>query len=190
MKAGSSLNPYAASYVPISKRGVVDDPKAYELTAKDSKGGKQPAWLGHHPGVIAPSPYQQFSQNYDSRPQFPENSKLKGHNIYVSPGSSSQNRSDITGKQAMNDDFDMDLAYLQMTFPGISDDSLSDAYMANKGDLEATLDMINELESTEDSLDLPDTLDIGDVPEGGSSSEPSSLKMKNVAAEVGGSSGS
>ena len=41
---------------------------------------------------------------------------------------------------------EMDLAYLQMMFPGISCESLSDVYFVSKGDLEATLDMLNHFE--------------------------------------------
>jgi len=91
----------------------------------------------------------------------------------------------------VDEDYDMDLAYLQMTFPGVSEESLFDVYIANKGDLEFTVDMLNQLELySVDSLEnLPDTLDIGDVSEAGSSSEAAaSLKLKNVAGEAGGSS--
>jgi len=119
-----------------------------------------------------------------------EDPKLKGRNISVSCGSSSQSPFDGTGKQTLDEDYDMDLAYLQMTFPGLSEESLFDVYVANKGDLESAVDMLNQLEHySGDSLEnLPDTLDIGDVSEAGSSSELSALKLKNVADEVGGSS--
>ncbi|KAK9698075.1 hypothetical protein RND81_08G080800 [Saponaria officinalis] len=41
---------------------------------------------------------------------------------------------------------EMDLAYLQMTFPGISVQFLNDVYNINGGDLESAIDMLSELE--------------------------------------------
>ncbi|KAK8343792.1 hypothetical protein V6Z12_A07G038200 [Gossypium hirsutum] len=57
-----------------------------------------------------------------------------------------QNQGEMSGEQIMDEEFDMDLEYLRMMFPGLSNDSVLDVYMANNGDLEATIDMLNQLE--------------------------------------------
>ncbi|TXG62080.1 hypothetical protein EZV62_013443 [Acer yangbiense] len=185
MKPGvSSLNPYAASYVPLSKR------EAYsrtEHTAKDSKSGNENVWYGH-PVKVTQNQYQS-SVSLDTvgqgaeRYSILEASSVKNHPVHGSYGSSSS-------KQTADEEFDMDMEYLQMSFPGLSDQSLNDVYLANNGDLEATIDMLTQLEfdTMESSEILPDTLDIGDVSESGASSECASLKLKNVVPEVSASS--
>ncbi|KAK1375862.1 polyadenylate-binding protein-interacting protein 5 [Heracleum sosnowskyi] len=175
--ATSSLNPYAAAYIPLSKRGISDGNKDFELTAsKSGDEGPQPASATTH------TQYQKAPQSYNVHGTVSEDPKLKGQTY----GSSSLYPDEITEKHKLDDDSDMDLTYLQMTFPGVSDESLSDVYLINKGDLDATVDMLNQLELyTDYSENLPDTLDIGDVAESGSSS----YKLKNVSkGEVGGSS--
>ncbi|KAL4567767.1 hypothetical protein LXL04_023360 [Taraxacum kok-saghyz] len=160
MKArSSSLNPYATSYIPLSRRGS---------TTHD------PSTQNHGSSVTI------------TVTEGPDNLKLKNHSGFDSYGSSSsqQSAAELAGKQAMDVDHDMNLAYLQMTFPGVSDESLSSVYLANRGDMEATVDMLNQLEmhSGDFSENLPDSLDIGDVSEAGSSSsEGGSQKMKKVA---------
>ncbi|KAL5729397.1 hypothetical protein ACHQM5_002362 [Ranunculus cassubicifolius] len=64
-----------------------------------------------------------------------------------------------------------DLAYLATTFPGVSDQSVAAVYSATGCDLEASVDMIKQLELPAESTteSLPDSLDIGDVAESGSS---------------------
>ncbi|MFQ6638320.1 hypothetical protein Gotur_016269 [Gossypium turneri] len=168
----SSLNPYAASYIPLAKReGSI---------AKDIKAGNESAWfdpssrsnaslesaipgIGNHPVALKSDP---------------------GH------GSLMQNQGEMSGEQIMDEEFDMDLEYLRMMFPGLSNDSVLDVYMANNGDLEATIDMLNQLEmyTVESSDTLPDTLDIGDISESISSANCGTLKLKNVASETGASS--
>lgn len=57
-----------------------------------------------------------------------------------------QIQGEMSGEQIMDEEFDMDLEYLRMIFPGLSNDSVLDVYMANNRDLEATIDMLNQLE--------------------------------------------
>ncbi|EOA22637.1 hypothetical protein CARUB_v10003307mg [Capsella rubella] len=82
----------------------------------------------------------------------------------------------------MEMDIDMDIEYLLVTFSGLSQESITDVYLANSGDLEATIEMLNQLEiySTESQETLPETLDIaiGDISESG----PSTSKASEVAA--------
>lgn len=148
--------------------------------SKSGDEGPQPASAATH------TQYQKAPQSYNVYGTVSEDSKLKGQTVYETYGPSSL-YPDETEKHKLDDDSDMDLTYLQMTFPGVSDDSLSDVYMINKGDLDATVDMLNQLElyTVDYSENLPDTLDIGDVAESGSSS----YTAKNVSkGEVGGSS--
>lgn len=46
----------------------------------------------------------------------------------------------------MEMDIDMDIEYLLVTFSGLSQESITDVYLANSGDLEATIEMLNQLE--------------------------------------------
>nr|GEV04888.1 DnaJ homolog subfamily B member 4 [Tanacetum cinerariifolium] len=156
MKTGTSLNPYATAYIPLSRRGAGDESKGYESTVV----GTTAAWVGQNQ-------YPEYSQNYDglALPQNRDNVQHKNKSESVF-GSSSQ-----SAETAVKDvDYDMNFVYLQMSFPGISDESLSGVYAANGGDMEATLDMLDQLELySGDSLEnLPDSLDIGDVSEAGS----------------------
>ncbi|XAR69331.1 hypothetical protein NMG60_11000871 [Bertholletia excelsa] len=154
----SSLNPYAASYIPLSRRGSADANSDSVSAAEDCK-----------------------SSNKTSHEEY----TLKGNLVH---GSSSKNSREMTEKQIMDEECDMDLAYLQMTFPYISDESLSDVYLANKGDLEATVEMLNQLEPyTGDVSEYhPDVLDINHVSESGSLSRDPTMKLKEVAGEVAG----
>ncbi|KDP32281.1 hypothetical protein JCGZ_13206 [Jatropha curcas] len=184
MKQGvSTLNPYAASYIPLSKREASEKIEFPGVTAKVSQGGNQTVWYGS-------AEHATLNRQHDQASSIPQISVLKSHSAHGFSGSSSQNPNEMTEKQMMDEEFDMDLEYLQMTFPGISDESLNDVYMANQGDLEATIDMLKELEFDpfEFPENLPDTLDIGDVSESGSPAECSSVKLKNVVGEASASS--
>ncbi|KAK4422296.1 Polyadenylate-binding protein-interacting protein 6 [Sesamum alatum] len=179
----SSLNPYAASYVPLSQRGVADVNKEFN-SAQELNRGNDPVWFGHQPNNTLPQgQHQNISQSYASAGQTADFSKQKDH-----PGgffaSTSQYPNEMP--ENSNSDDDMDLAYLQMTFPGISYDSLHEVYLANNNDLDAAVDLLNQLEvCLDDSSDkLPDTLDIGDVPESGPVSALASEEVKKATAEA------
>ncbi|XP_019259307.1 PREDICTED: polyadenylate-binding protein-interacting protein 6 isoform X2 [Nicotiana attenuata] len=166
MKTGTStLNPYAESYVPISRRGAPDGNKEARFSPKEFKSGSEAVWLA--PGVTAGGSQQQTHQTADQY-------KLKDYSAYGSP---SHSPAGAMVKQVLDEESDMDLAYLQMTFPGMSDESLSEVYLANKCDLDAAVDMLNQLE-------LPDTLDIGDVSDSGFLGDSSSQKLKTVVGET------
>ncbi|KAL6212176.1 hypothetical protein ACLB2K_017397 [Fragaria x ananassa] len=181
MKPGvSSLNPYAAAYIPLSKREADDRPFA---TSKESNRKNDAVWFGAPHSMNQNQNHSKAYLGSDSPGTAallsPKAFALNNYPPHGSYGSSSQNVNEVTE----NEEFDMDLEYLQMAFPGISDQSLADVYLANKGDLEATIDMLNQLEfyTVESSESLPDTLDIGDVSESGMSPK-SAWKLKTVAA--------
>ncbi|CAA2960749.1 polyadenylate-binding protein-interacting protein 6 isoform X2 [Olea europaea var. sylvestris] len=190
MKGGaSSLNPYAASYIPLSKRGGTDESKDFKILANQLESGNHSVWFGHEPNRMwTQGQHQNPSQSYvhgAESVQVAQISNTKDHPGGEFYASSSFNPHEMSGKSSFSEESDMDLAYLQMTFPGISEESLSDVYLANKGDLDSTVDMLNQLEIyPEFSEKLPDTLDIGDVPESGSSSEVAS---QNVTGKAGAS---
>jgi hypothetical protein len=90
-------------------------------------------------------------------------------------------------KQMMRDEdleMDMDIEFLLVTFSNLSHESINDVYMANNGDLDATIEMLSQLEiySSEAQEYLPDTLDIGDVPETTESSKPKSAITEATSA--------
>lgn len=147
MKAGaSSLNPYAESYVPLSKRRGPDGRNDLKFPGVEEKWANEAIVLGsrHWDSTV------QAPQNYNihSGETFyaAENSKLKGHAGLGFHGSSSYSPDETKEKPILDEAFDMDLAYLQMTFPGLSEESLSEVYFANKCDLDASIDMLDQLE--------------------------------------------
>ncbi|KAG5244317.1 hypothetical protein OIU78_001965 [Salix suchowensis] len=185
MKPGrvSTLNPYATAYIPLSKRDSAD---RIENPGWTVQGGNPNMWYG------SAEHSAQIRQNDKGLISVPEMSVLKSQSGYGSYGSSSQNSYEVTGKQTIDEEFEMDLEYLRINFPGISDESLTGVYMANNGDTDAAMDMLNQLEldTLDSSGNLPDTLDIGDAYEPRPSAEVSSVKPKTVVGEASTSSGS
>ncbi|KAE8687127.1 CTC-interacting domain 5, putative isoform 2 [Hibiscus syriacus] len=82
-------------------------------------------------------------------------------------------------------EFDMDLNYLRMTFPGLSNDSILGVYLANNEDLEASVHMLNHLEVMANERGGSKGWDVSET---GSAAHCSSLKLKNVAGETSASS--
>ncbi|CAH8371814.1 unnamed protein product [Eruca vesicaria subsp. sativa] len=91
-------------------------------------------------------------------------------------------------KQMSDEDLEMDIdiEFLLATFSNLSYESISDVYLANNHDLDATIEMLNQLEifSNEAEEYLPDTLNIGDVPENIEFSTSSAPKQKNESTEA------
>lgn len=121
--------------------------------------------------------------------QAAEFSKLNDRHAGEIYASSSYYQNDMPERSNSDEESDLELAYLKMTFPEISEESISEAYMANRGDFDATVDMLNHLEHdhVDFSEKLPDRLDIDYVPEPGSFGGFASLKQKGVAGEAGSS---
>lgn len=149
MKTGSSsLNPYAASYVPLFKRVPADANK--ENSAQGFNTGNEFVRYSQQPlNTFPQNQHPNVSQSYahSAGPIQPaEYHQWKDHRVGEFVASTSQYQNQIPEKSHIDEDFDMDLAYLQMTFPGISEDSLSDVYLANRYDLDAAVEMLNQLE--------------------------------------------
>ncbi|KAJ1414068.1 Ubiquitin system component Cue [Sesbania bispinosa] len=129
---------------------------------------------------------QQLIESSTRRPSTAEAFPVKSQSASSSYTSPSQNVTELTNKQLADEELDIDMEYLRMAFPGISDQSLLDVYNVNNGDLDAAIDMLSQLEfdGCDLSGSLPDTLDIGDVPESELSADFGSSKPKNVASEA------
>ncbi|KZV34627.1 polyadenylate-binding protein-interacting protein 5 [Dorcoceras hygrometricum] len=144
MKPGSStLNPHASSYIPLSKR-VVYQSKDFNLLL-ESQNESEVLWLGDRPSNTQGQLGNVSSSYFPNAGAFQAAvvSKWKDHNgggVYASSSFYERSNSD--------EESDMDMAYLQMEFPGISVESICEAYLANRGDLDATVDMLNHLEVT------------------------------------------
>lgn len=192
MKSGtSSLNPFAESYIPLSVREPKNEGKTSEITAEKSpKSSGETTWFGTRSQGPKETKqiYLQSDASFDLNIHgieellIGEDFMKKGH----------ENPSNETEKYYTDEDSQMDLAYLGTLFPGISDQSLLDVYTANGGDLEASIDMLNQLEfyPVDARRHLPESLDIGDVSDVKSSAEGSS-KLKGICpGEACGSSSS
>lgn len=141
MKTGaSSLNPYAASYVPLSRRGAAAG-NGNDFNKSKANNGSENVWCGHH--SVNDQQHQHVSQRKLPNAEF---NMWRGHHsgeFYASPAHHPNGVPETSNNYEQ--EF-MDLAYLQMNFPGVSEDSLSDVYLANMCDLEASIDMLDQLE--------------------------------------------
>ncbi|KAL1202237.1 Polyadenylate-binding protein-interacting protein 5 [Cardamine amara subsp. amara] len=164
MKPGTfALNPHAAAYVPISKRvdyGGSDDGLMFANSPTHMMQGQQISFSGVQVSMPKTSSEMAYKQIRDD--------------------------DDDDDGLDMEMDIDMDIEFLLVTFPGLSQESITDVYLANSGDLEATIEMLNQLEiySAEAQEHLPETLDIGDITESGPSTSSKGSKQKNAATEV------
>lgn len=184
---GSSLNPFAASYVPISKRAGTDVNSHYKSEQELNRGNGASVWFRNQsenlylPGIQ----HQNVSKNEGAMlaDDFPKWKDPHGGKYRTS---TSQHVNEMPEKSNFDDD--MDMAYLQMTFPGISYESLHGVYLTNNCDLDAAVDMINQLEMhpIDSSNKLPDSLDIGDVPESDPMSYAAASSKKAVGASTSG----
>lgn len=110
-------------------------------------------------------------------------------NIHSSEDLMPHKTQDGTENDSTFEDYELDLAYLAGAFPSISEQSLVDVYLANAGDLEASIDMLIQLELQDDDLlRLPHTLNGMDVSESSSGNDPSGIKKTTTYGEASGSS--
>lgn len=169
----SSLNPYAAAYVPMAKR----DTNVRSYVTEDSKDYNGTVWF--QPPQYTTNDVQLVEKN--AQRLSPGKNQPASSSYFSSPQSVAQ----LTENQYMDEELDIDLEYLRMTFPGISDESLVDVYNVNSGDLEAAIEMLSQLEF-DDAVDahgsLPESLDIGDVSEPVMPADSASSKQKNATA--------
>ncbi|XP_047940585.1 polyadenylate-binding protein-interacting protein 6 [Salvia hispanica] len=176
MKTGSSLNPNAAAYVPLFKRGAADVKKEFGLHQEFNSEDEVGQFGYRHANTQHQNVIQRHSQ-IAGAPQIAEYPKLKDNYRNEFVASTSQ----YPEKPSIDEDSDIDLMYMQMNFPEISLESISDVYQVSGCDLYSAIDMLHHLEMfPDDSSDkLPDTLDIGDIPDSAPVKAP--LEAKNAA---------
>ncbi|KAL5975174.1 hypothetical protein ACLOJK_031853 [Asimina triloba] len=149
IKLGKPLNPYAASFVPSSMRRTADDKEAVavEITSRDGKtvqhqcieDGNKDALKSHKETVHDQQTSVGIPINIEVCPQMV-------HGTSGSDGKVSQNPNSGAKKDSTVEDFEVELAYLVTQFPDLSEQSLADVYFANDGDLDASIEMLNQLE--------------------------------------------
>ncbi|XP_073155821.1 polyadenylate-binding protein-interacting protein 5-like [Henckelia pumila] len=166
----STLNPHASSYIPLSKRVVVDKGKDMNLHL-ELQNDNEIVGLGHQPGNTHGQLRNVSSSYLPNASAFQDGEKWKDHHAGEIYASSSYYQNEMPERSKYDEESIMDLAYIQVIFPGISEESIFEAYRANRCDLDATVEMLNHLEHhhVDFSKKLPETLDIGDVPESSSS---------------------
>ncbi|KAH7572330.1 hypothetical protein ACOSP7_015459 [Xanthoceras sorbifolium] len=152
MKQGkSSLNPDAASYIPLHMQLEANGRnKVSVLTTKDSltSGDENARFISPSHGHCGTEKYFQAGAS-DSDVHGIEG-HLIGSEILLE---GHENLSDRTGEQYMDENSEKDLDFLAGLFPEISEQSLTDVYAVNGGDLGASIDMLIQLED-----DVPEDL--------------------------------
>jgi hypothetical protein len=133
----SSLNPNAELYIPLNKKEAKDENDISGLTTEGSlKNGYKTTWSS-----CPPKGNSGIDQSYLQADADCDIHGFKGLLIgsdFTEKGL--QGSSELTKKHCV------DLAYLEIMFPNMSEQSLADVYSVNGGDLEASIDMLNELE--------------------------------------------
>ncbi|RWR77488.1 polyadenylate-binding protein-interacting protein 6 [Cinnamomum micranthum f. kanehirae] len=175
MKPGmSSLNPYAAPFIPLSRQRTdneniapttSENSKIYDPTAcynqvTESKTGDAKITFGD--SILSDENPQHHLPNLatlnmnGSSIEGPTDSGVslwKDCNAPRDYEDSMPQKADVMAdRQSLIEDYELDLAYLAAAFPSISEQSLVDVYCANFGDLEASVDMLIQLED----LNIPD----------------------------------
>ncbi|KAL2457253.1 Polyadenylate-binding protein-interacting protein 5 [Abeliophyllum distichum] len=170
------------------KGGAADEGEDFEFSANKSMSRNDAVWVRHRlEDALTHGQLQNVSQSYiqcTDTLQTAELSILKDHPGGELYASSSHNQNVMAEEFTLEDEFEMDLKDLQMTFPDISKDSLSGVLLACNFDVESAVDMLNQLEICPVDLSekLPESLDIGDVPESVSYSKSASQRDEALAS--------
>lgn len=139
----SSLNPNAELYIPLNKQEAKDENEVSGLTTEDSlKDGYKTTWYS-----CPPKGNSGIDESYLQADADCEVHGFKG--LLIDNDSTEKgvhSSSELTKKHCIEEDPEMDLTYLAVMFPNLSEQSLADVYSVNGGDLEASIDMLNELE--------------------------------------------
>jgi len=139
----SSLNPNAELYIPLNKQEAKDENEVSGLTTEDSlKDGYKTTWYS-----CPPKGNSGIDESYLQADADCEVHGFKG--LLIDNDSTEKgvhSSSELTKKHCIEEDPEMDLIYLAVMFPNLSEQSLADVYSVNGGDLEASIDMLNELE--------------------------------------------
>ncbi|KAJ8640602.1 hypothetical protein MRB53_017296 [Persea americana] len=199
----SPLNPYAAPFIPFSRQRA-DNENVVPITSENSKiddATAQYKQVKVDEAKAIKRTSGDFKTSYENPlHQLPTNSYIEGppvsgellgkdYNIHSFQDPRSHKTRYGTEKRSSFEEQELDLAYLTAEFPGMSEQSLVDVYCANAGDLEASVDMLIQLEDDE-VLRLPDTLDLLDISVSGTPGDSSRMQKTTDRGEASGSSSS
>lgn len=141
MKPGSSsLNPYAAAYIPLSARGKNVNTE-FPNMVNDAESDKQILLSGQLSKLTL-----DHNDHGNEKLSMPEGLPLNSQQSYAPYSSSTQAPNLMGGDPTLHEEVEMELEYLQMIYPGISVQFLNEAYFLQGCDLEATIEMLNHLE--------------------------------------------
>ncbi|KAI3996168.1 hypothetical protein MKX01_022662 [Papaver californicum] len=148
----SSLNPYAASFVPLSEKhgSVIASTWSHEVNKQSQcsprSGVASPKFINH--GGNEQPRYQDWTQGQKNQGSY-------GSSFVIPNG--------MTAQEYLDEASEMDLAYLGGLFPGLSEQSIGYTYSACGDDVDAAVLMLKQVEGpAESSQHLPDTLNVGD----------------------------
>lgn len=141
----SSLNPHAVSYIPLAKRVVTDIKNISFLEGTTKTAGISNTTLSVSHG--AQGQYQKSIYDLHESESVPSSGDIASRSHPAAAhGSSSQNPTVFSDNQMSDMEFEMDMDYLQMSFPNLSHQFIVDVYLENDRDLESAVDMLNHIE--------------------------------------------
>ncbi|KAK9102135.1 hypothetical protein Sjap_019389 [Stephania japonica] len=171
MEVKTTLNPNASSYIPLSRGGKFDAIKSSKTGSPEKSG------FGDKTAFAEPS----SSGSVEDKKGSLAGISNSGCNV-----NKPLNAEDWTAGNShpyeQNSQEELDVEYLASIFSGFSFESLADVYCANGGDLDASISMLQELESPADFTHPPD-MNFHNAPEYETSSD-----QATAAAISGGTS--
>ncbi|XP_020251802.1 polyadenylate-binding protein-interacting protein 6-like [Asparagus officinalis] len=138
MQGKSSLNAGAVPYIPSWKKSSDMESKSTKKIVGSEK---------HDCGEAAAY-------------QLPDNASLEQslEKLHVSDEASVHSYKISTEKQSMTDDTNMEICFLMTRFPGYSEKTLAELLDFNNGDLEDTIDLLEEFEA--EHMESPGTSEV------------------------------
>ncbi|XP_031473580.1 polyadenylate-binding protein-interacting protein 6 [Nymphaea colorata] len=173
----SQLNPNAPVFIPRSQQASQEKGGTHEGIPADSKV------LGSTCGQPSGAPFAP-NELSDIEPFGSEEFSEVAHEFFgltedPFPAENIEQQSNRMG------DDNSAMRSLAVKFPGYSEESILDVYAANDGDMEATIEMLAQLETFGTVDSLPDTLGIGDT----STTWPPDDRIPSSSSDPGSSSG-
>lgn len=142
MRPGSSsLNPYAAAYVPLSKRRTSVNNEVLNSNVIDSESGN---YLKNKQNDKV---YLEPAVSGTEKLLVPEVFSARNHSVFGTYTSSVENPIVMEDNQVMSEGSAVDLESLHFMFPGISVESITCIYLAYNRDVGATIDTLRRFEA-------------------------------------------
>lgn len=138
-----SLNPFATSYIPLSRRET-NRTFIAENSSNESIRANFPGYSEHN---MHNPPYDNISPRLNMRhgemAPVAIASPVQNHPFQ---GSLPHHISELTEMEIVDREFNKDVEFLRTIFPGLSEQSIADVFLANEGDMDATIEMLCQLE--------------------------------------------